>query len=83
MLCLGRQILFLHTNFHLMLEVGRFADVNEIVKKAALDVSVIWARTIGDRFTIPLLDQKTIEKKLERLYKKVCWSTKISEILSS
>ena len=51
-------------------EAGRFADVNEIVKKAALDVSAIWARTIGDRLTIPLLDQKTIKSKLKRLYKK-------------
>ena len=51
-------------------EAGRFADVNEIVKKAALDVSAIWARAIGDRLTIPLLDQKTIENKLKRLYKK-------------
>ena len=44
--------------------------MNEIVKKAALDVSAIWARAIGDRLTIPLLDQKTIENKLKRLYKK-------------
>ena len=51
-------------------EAGSFADVNEIVKKAALDVSAIWARVIGDRLTIPLLDQKTIENKLKRLYKK-------------
>ena len=51
-------------------EAGRFADVNEIVKKAPLDVSAIWARPIGDRLTIPLLDQKTIENKLKRLYKK-------------
>ena len=49
---------------------GRFADVNDIVKKAAVDVSAIWARAIGDRLTIPLLDQKTIENKLKRLYKK-------------
>ena len=28
--------------------------MNEIVKKAALDVSVIWAKAIGDRLTIPL-----------------------------
>ena len=51
-------------------EAGRFADVNEIVKKAVLDVSAIWARAIGDWLTIPLLDQKTIENKLKRLYKK-------------
>ena len=51
-------------------EAGRFADVNEIVKKAALDVFAIWARAIGDRLTIPLLEQKTIENKLKRLYKK-------------
>ena len=44
--------------------------MNEIVKKAALDVSAIWARAIGDRLTIPLLDQKTIENKLKKLYKK-------------
>ena len=37
-------------------EAGRFADVNEIVKKAALDVSAIWARAIGDQLTIPLLE---------------------------
>ena len=30
-------------------EAGRFADVNEIVKKAALDVSAIKARAIEDR----------------------------------
>ena len=51
-------------------EAGRFADVNEIVKQAALDVFAIWARTIGDRLTIILLDQKTIENKLKILYKK-------------
>ena len=51
-------------------EAGRFADVNEIVKKAVLDVSAIWARAIGNRLTILLLDQKTIENKLKRLYKK-------------
>ena len=51
-------------------QAGRFADVNEIVKKAALDVSAIWARAIGDRLFIPLLDQKAIENKLKRLYKK-------------
>ena len=51
-------------------EAGRFADVNEIVKKAALDVFAIWARVIGDRLTIFLLNQKTIENKLKRLYKK-------------
>ena len=51
-------------------KAGRFADVNEIVKKAASDVSGRWARAIGDRLTIPLLDQKTIENKLKRLYKK-------------
>ena len=33
---------------------GRFSDVNEIVKKAVLDVSAIWASAIGDRLTIPL-----------------------------
>ena len=44
--------------------------MNEIVKKAALDVSAIWARAIGDRLIIPLLDQKAIENKLKRLYKK-------------
>ena len=51
-------------------EAGRFADVNEIVKKAPLDVSAIWARAIADRLTIPLLDQKAMENKLKRLYKK-------------
>ena len=51
-------------------EAGRFADVNEIVKKAALDVFAIWARAIGDRLTIRLLDQKATENKLKRLYKK-------------
>ena len=51
-------------------EAGRFADVNEIVKKAALDVSAIRARAIGDRLIIPFLNQKTIENKLKRLYKK-------------
>ena len=40
------------------------------MNKAALDVSAIWARAIGDRFTIPLLDQKIIENKLKKLYKK-------------
>ena len=51
-------------------EAGRFSDVNEIVKKAALDVFAIWARAIGVRLTNPLLDQKTIENKLKRFYKK-------------
>ena len=52
-------------------QAGRFADVNKIVKKAAiLDVSAIWARAIGDRLIIPLLDQKAIENILKRLYKK-------------
>ena len=51
-------------------EAGRFSDVNKIVKKAALDVFAIWARAVGDWLTIPLLDQKTIENKLKRLYKK-------------
>ena len=59
-----------------------FPDANEIVKKAALDVSAIWFRAIGDWLTIPLLDQKVIEYKLKRLYK-VCWLTKGSEILLS
>ena len=36
-------------------EPRKFADVNEIVKKAALDVSATWARAIGDQLTIPLL----------------------------
>ena len=44
--------------------------MNEVVKKAALDVSAIWAKTIGDRLNIPLLDQKAIENKLKRLCKK-------------
>ena len=48
-------------------EAGRFADVNEIVKKAALDVFAKWARAIEDRSTISLLDQKDIENKLKRL----------------
>ena len=51
-------------------EAGRFADVNEVVRKAALDVSAIWAKAIGDRLTIPLLDQKATENKLKRLYKR-------------
>ena len=51
-------------------EAGRFADVTEIVKKAALDVSAIWAKAIRDRLSIPFLDQKTTENKLKRLYKK-------------
>ena len=51
-------------------EAGRFTDVNEIVKKAALDVSAMWARAIRDRLTITLLDQKAIENKLKRSYKK-------------
>ena len=41
------------------------------MKKAALDVSAIWARAIGDRLTIPLLDKKPIESKLKKLYKKL------------
>ena len=64
-------------------EVGRFADVNEIVKKAAFDVSAIWARAIGDRLTISLLDQKIIENKLKRLYNKGLLVNKTSKILSS
>ena len=40
------------------------------MKKAALDVSAIWARAIGDRLIIPLLHQKTIKNELKRLYKK-------------
>ena len=44
-------------------EAGRFAYLNEIVKKAALNAFAIWAKAIGDRLTIPLLDQKTIENK--------------------
>ena len=44
--------------------------MNGIVKKTALDASAIWARAIGDRFTVSLLGQKTIENKLKRLYKK-------------
>ena len=40
------------------------------MKKAALDVSAISARAIGDRLIILLLDQKAIENKLKRLYKK-------------
>ena len=64
-------------------EAGRFTDVNEIVKKAALDVSAIWARAVVDQLTAPLLDQKTIENKLERLYKKGLLVNKTSEILSS
>ena len=51
-------------------EAGRFAHVNEIAKKAALGVSAIWAGAIGDRLTISLLDQKVIQDKLKRLYKK-------------
>ena len=35
--------------------------MNEIVKKAALDVSAIRARAIGDRLTIHLLYQKAIK----------------------
>ena len=64
-------------------EAERFADVNEIVKKAALDVSAIWARAIGDRLTIPLLDQKTIENKLKRLYKKGLLFNKNKQNLAS
>ena len=41
--------------------------MNEIVKKAAVDV---WAWAIGDRLPVPLLDQKVIQDKLKRLYKK-------------
>ena len=51
-------------------EDGRFANVNKIVQKAALNVSAIWARVIGDRLINPLLDQKVIEDKLKRLNKK-------------
>ena len=51
-------------------EAGQFANVNEIVKKAALDVSTIWTRAIADRLTAPLLDQKVIQDKLKRLYQK-------------
>ena len=51
-------------------EAGRFAYVNEIVKKAALVASAIWARAIGDRLTVPLLDQKVILDKFKRLYRK-------------
>ena len=51
-------------------EAGRFADVNYIVKKAALVVSAIWARAIGDRLIARLLDQKVIQDKLKRLYRK-------------
>ena len=43
-------------------EAGRFANVNEIVKKAAPDVPAVRAKVIGDWLTIPLLDQKAIKK---------------------
>ena len=51
-------------------EAERFANVNEIVKKAAVDVSAVdvWAWAIGDRLPVPLLDQKVIQDKLKRLY---------------
>ena len=48
-------------------EAGRFAHVNEIVKKAAVDV---WAWAIGDWLPVLLHDQKVIQDKLKRLYTK-------------
>ena len=58
-------------------EAGRFAHVNEIVKKAAVDVSAVdvWAWAIGDWLPVLLQDQKVIQDKLKRLYTKRtdCW----------
>ena len=42
--------------------------MNKIVKKAALHVSAIWERAIGDRLTILLLDRKTIENKFVKSF---------------
>ena len=47
-------------------ETGRFADVSEIVKKAALDVSAIWAKAIEDQLTIPLCQQVVLVSVLLR-----------------
>ena len=44
--------------------------MKEIVQKAALGVFAVWAWAIGDRLTIPLLDQKIVQNKLKRLYEK-------------
>ena len=60
----------LRKNWWYKCEAGRFAHVNEIVKKAALGVSANWAWAIGEWLTISLLDQKVIQDKLKRLYKK-------------
>ena len=44
--------------------------MKEIVQKAALGVFAIWGWAIGDRLTIPLLDQKIVQNKFKRLYEK-------------
>ena len=79
-LCLGKHLLYAHqlsfisdvlrNCLRYKCEAGRFADVNKMVKKAVLVVSGIWARAIGDWLTVSLLDQKVIQDKLERLYRK-------------
>lgn len=47
---------------------GKFADVSIIIKLAAQDCSEIWEKAIGDRQTLPLLSQKSIEERLRKLY---------------
>ena len=80
MLCFGKHPLSAHqlsfisdllrNCWRYKCEAGRFVYVNEIVKKAVLVVSAIWARAIGNRLTVPLLNQKVILDKLKRLYRK-------------
>ena len=48
----------------------KISDKKDAIKQAALEISSLWEKAIGDRKTVPLISQKAIEARLKRKYDK-------------
>ena len=48
----------------------KLSEKNNAIKQAALEISSLWEKAIGDRKTVPLISQKAIEGRLKRKHEK-------------
>ena len=48
----------------------KLSEKSNAIKEAALKISSLWEKAIGDRKTVPLISQKAIEGRLKIKYEK-------------
>ena len=48
----------------------KISDKKDVIKQAALEISSLWEKEIGDQKPVPLISQKAIEARLKRKYDK-------------